>query len=115
MVIGATNNPGRYAYFAVKALLQHGHEVIPVGIKKGSIFGLEIINGLPDISMVHTITMYVGPVKQSAYIHYILKLNPNRIIFNPGTENDKLIKQALENDIEVVIDCTLMMLSSGEY
>ncbi|MFC2100320.1 CoA-binding protein [Bacteroidota bacterium] len=115
MVIGATTNQGRYAFFAVKELLYHGHDVIPIGIKKGNIFGMQIINGLPQIQDIHTITLYVGPKNQENYIDYIFELNPKRIIFNPGSENDKLIKQALLNDIEVIIDCTLMMLSNGEY
>jgi len=115
MVIGATTNSGRYAYFAINELLKNGHEVIPVGIKKGQVFGLDIINELPEIKNLHTITLYVGPLNQKPYIDYILNLKPERIIFNPGTENDKLIKEALLRDIDVVLDCTLMMLSNGTY
>jgi hypothetical protein len=42
-------------------------------------------------------------------------LKPKRIIFNPGTENDDLIKLAEENKIEPFIGCTLVMLSTGQY
>ena len=37
VVLGATPNPARYAYLATKRLKQAGHEVIPIGIKKGEI------------------------------------------------------------------------------
>jgi hypothetical protein len=46
---------------------------------------------------------------------YILDLQPKRIIFNPGTENEELIRQAKQNGIEPVIGCTLVMLSVGTY
>jgi hypothetical protein len=44
-----------------------------------------------------------------------MNLHPRRIIFNPGTENDELIKMAKENKIEPVMGCTLVMLSTGQY
>jgi predicted CoA-binding protein len=64
---------------------------------------------------VDTITLYLNPQNQKEYYDYILELKPNRIIFNPGTENEALIKQAKENGIEPVIGCTLVMLSTGLY
>jgi len=37
LVLGATPNPDRYAYLATEKLCAYGHEVVPVGIKKGMI------------------------------------------------------------------------------
>ncbi|MFZ1256965.1 MAG: CoA-binding protein, partial [Saprospiraceae bacterium] len=31
LVLGATTNPERYSYLAVKKLMEYHHEVIPVG------------------------------------------------------------------------------------
>ncbi|HWJ27009.1 MAG TPA: CoA-binding protein, partial [Flavisolibacter sp.] len=64
---------------------------------------------------VDTITLYLNPTNQIPYYDYILSLHPKRIIFNPGTENDELIKKAKENNIQPVIACTLVMLSTGQY
>ena len=44
-----------------------------------------------------------------------MNLRPKRIIFNPGTENDDLIKMAKDNNIKPVLGCTLVMLSTGQY
>jgi hypothetical protein len=49
------------------------------------------------------------------YYDYILSLKPKRIIFNPGTENEELMKLAKQNNIQPVVACTLVMLSIGNY
>jgi predicted CoA-binding protein len=97
VVIGASTNPERYSFKAVESLLNHGHPVVPVGTKKGEIFGLHIENGFPDIDDVDTVSLYVGPANQSEIIPYVLKLKPKRVIFNPGTEND-VFETLLENN-----------------
>lgn len=115
VVLGATNNPERYAYLAVQRLLRHGHEVVPVGIRAGQVEGLEILNGMPEVEDVDTVTLYVGPERQAAYYDYILSLQPKRIVFNPGTENPELMQMAEQQGIETVEGCTLVMLSVGNY
>lgn len=115
LVLGASPNPARYAYTAVRRLLQNGHEVIPMGIKKGAIEGLEIINDRPSFEAVDTITLYINPRLQKEYYEYLLNLKPKRIIFNPGTENPELMQLAQEAGIEVEAACTLVMLSIGNY
>ena len=42
-------------------------------------------------------------------------MKPERVIFNPGTENDEFIQLLEENGIEAVEACTLVMLSIGNY
>lgn len=115
MVIGASPNPQRYSNKAVLALRDKGHCVIPIGIRKGKIDGLEIINGQPDYSEIHTISLYIGPYVQNTYIDYLIDLCPQRIIFNPGTENEDFAKRCEQNNIEAVEACTLVMLATNQY
>lgn len=115
LVLGATPNPERYAYLATMRLAKYGHEVVPVGIRKGEIEGIEIIEGKPDVDAVDTVTLYVGEARQPEYYDYILSLQPKRIIFNPGTENPELMRLAQAQGIETVEGCTLVMLSIGAY
>lgn len=115
VVLGATPDPSRFAFKASRMLLEYGHEIVPVGIKKGEISGITIRNDQPPIEDVDTITMYIGTRNQPPLYDYILSLKPKRIIFNPGTENDDLIAMAKKNNIEPVIGCTLVMLSVGSY
>ena len=115
IVLGATPNIDRYAYRATVRLKDKGHEVIPLGNKKGEISGIKIENGTPQYEGVDTITLYLNPDNQKPYYDYILSLKPKRIIFNPGTENFELIRLAKEKGIETEIGCTLVMLSINNY
>ncbi len=115
LVLGASPNPARYSFLAVRRLLDADIEVVAVGIRKGEIDGLSILQGQPPVEDLHTISLYVGPKKQEDYYDYILKLRPKRLIFNPGTENPVLAKIARNAGIETQAACTLVMLSVGNY
>ncbi len=115
IVIGASDNPSRYSYKAVHALLNHGHDVIPVGIKNAEVAGMSILKGFPVFDNVHTVTLYVGKSKQELYYNYIVDLKPERVIFNPGTENDELKSLCEQNNIETVENCTLVMLANSSF
>jgi predicted CoA-binding protein len=115
VVIGASPNPERYGFIATERLVNNGIETVPVGIKKGSIGALTIINTKPQISGVHTVTLYLNPKNQEEWYSYILSLNPKRIIFNPGTENPQFAELASNSGIETTEACTLVLLSTGQY
>ncbi|AFL85243.1 hypothetical protein Belba_2699 [Belliella baltica DSM 15883] len=117
VIIGATTNTSRYAYIAAEMLFENKIPFTPVGIKKGSVFGKEILdlNDKPIIDDVDTITLYIGPRHQPEWYDYLISLKPKRIIFNPGTENIDLAKLAQENNIETVNACTLVMISTKQY
>lgn len=115
LILGATTNPARYAYTAAHRLTQNGHEIVPVGIKKGEVAGVEIINGRPKPDDIDTVTLYIGPRLQPQYYDYLMELKPKRIVFNPGTENPELEELAKNNGIETIEACTLVMLSVGNY
>lgn len=115
LILGATNNPGRYASLAANRLTAHGHPIINVGIKTGEVAGVPIERAEKIHPDVDTITLYVGPQHQNEYFRYILETRPKRIIFNPGTENPELESLAEENGIETMDACTLVLLSTGQY
>lgn len=115
VVLGASSNPSRYSYLAIRKLRNYQHPVIAIGKKKGAVGDVEIGTEHIPVNGVHTITLYLNPTNQKEYFDYILNLQPKRIIFNPGTENDELIKAARNKGIEPVIGCTLVMLSVGTY
>ncbi len=115
VVLGASENPARYSYLAVRKLNNYQHPVVAIGRKKGQIGDTEIHKDHIPVAEVHTVTLYLNPYNQKEYYDYILGLHPKRIIFNPGTENDELIEAAKKNGIEPVLGCTLVMLSVGTY
>jgi hypothetical protein len=117
VIIGATPNKNRYAYYAAQDLKKNDYDFSPVGIKKGIVEGKEILDlrQKPNIKDVHTVTIYLNPTNQRDWEEYILSLNPKRIIFNPGTENPNLLEKAEKKNIEAIYACTLVMLSVGTY
>ncbi len=115
VVIGASDNPERYANMAVRKLKKYGHEVIAVGLKDGMIGEVQITKERKPIADVDTVTLYVGPQHQPDWYEYILSLKPKRIIFNPGTENSEFEKMARDQGIETPEACTLVMLSVGDF
>jgi uncharacterized protein len=115
LIVGASTNPERYSYKAANSLLAHGHEIELVGQKEGEIKGHEIKTNYPELEGVDTVTMYVGPTNQPNLYDYILKQNPRRIIFNPGSENPEFEQLAMEKGIEVEEACTLVLLATGQY
>ena len=115
VVIGASENTDRYSNRAIRMLHHENIPIVAIGLRAGDVLGVKIQTGFPKIENVDTVTLYVGPQHQPHYYDYILGLKPERIIFNPGTENPEFEKKASKAGIEVVQACTLTMLSVGNY
>lgn len=115
LLLGATPNPSRYAYRAAHALASAGEPFVLVGIKTGEVAGQAIQQAFPAPGTVETVTLYVSPAHQAAYQDAILELKPKRVIFNPGTENPAFQARLQTAGIEVVVACTLVMLSTQQY
>ena len=115
LIIGASENPERYSYLATKLLVAHGHPVACIGLKPGHIDDTPIVTGEPELTDIHTITLYVNPAAQHALIPYLFSLAPKRIIFNPGTENPAFYKLLAAHDIQYEVACTLVLLATHQY
>lgn len=111
LVIGANPRPESYAYKAVSRLREKNFKVIALGITSGKISDVDIINEFPRNLDIHTVTLYINPKRQECYYQDILDLKPERVIFNPGTENYEFENMLRKNNIEVLEQCTLVMLS----
>lgn len=115
LILGATPNPDRYAYLAAHALVEKGHPIVNLGIKKGEVAGEPILHDRPALADIDTVTMYVGPQRQPEWYDYLISLHPQRIIFNPGTENPEFYALAEAQGIACEEACTLVLLRSGQY
>jgi len=115
LVLGASQNPARYSYLAVHRLRAHQHPVVAIGKRDGKVADVDIIKEHPLINDIDTITVYMNQNNQKQYYDYILSLNPKRIIFNPGAENDELAEMAAQQGIQPMEACTLVLLSTGQY
>lgn len=115
LVIGASENPERYSNKAIRALLTHHHEVVALGLKKGSVQNVEFHTEKEAFKNIDTVTLYVGPRNQPEYYDYIIELKPRRVIFNPGTENPEFISKLKSAGIYPETACTLILLATDQY
>ena len=115
LVLGASLKPNRYSYVAIKRLTEKSIITEAFGLKEGSINGVQIKTNFNDFQNIHTVTLYLNPKRQVEYYDAILQLEPKRVIFNPGTENLEFYKLLKNNNIEVEIACTLVLLSLNQY
>ncbi len=115
LILGATTNTNRYAYRAAESLTKHGFDIVPVGVRKGEVFGKTILNDKSLVDDIHTVTLYVGPANLTEWETYIIDLHPKRVIFNPGTENKPFEERLKKANIEVEHACTLVLLNLGAF
>jgi len=115
LVIGASMNPARYSHMAVLSLQKHGNDVVALAKRTGQVADITIQTEFPEKENIHTVSLYIGKERQPEYYNDLLELKPERVIFNPGTENDELASILETNGIETLEACTLVMLSTGQY
>lgn len=115
LVLGASLKTNRYSNMAVIRLQDHNIETEAFGVKKGNIREVQIKTNFSGFQNIHTVTLYVGTGHQPDYYGKILQLKPKRVIFNPGTENPEFYKILKDNEIEVEVACTLVLLSTNQY
>lgn len=115
LVIGASEKPDRYSNKAIRMLRRHGHPVVAIGPRAGKVEDVPFDHALLPFTDIHTVTLYVGEAHQPEYYAYVLGLKPERIIFNPGTENEAFEALASGAGIECLEACTLVLLTTGQY
>jgi uncharacterized protein len=115
LILGASDNPSRYSYLAIQRLRNNGHPVVAIGKKYTKVGDVNIIKDKEPLADVDTVTLYLNPLHQQEYYDYILSLQPKRIIFNPGAENEELAELAKKNNIKTMEACTLVLLSTGQF
>ena len=115
LVLGASLNPTRYSNMAINRLVDNEHPVEAVGLKNGEVAGVNIVAEKEPFEEIDTVTLYLNPKRQEEYYDYILSLKPQRVIFNPGTENPEFYKILEENNIESEVACTLVLLGTNQY
>ncbi len=117
LVLGASNKPERYSYLAINRLRANEVPTLAVGKREYTIGDVEVMNHWDHekISDIHTVTLYLSAKNQDGFIQKILDLKPNRVIFNPGTENPDFESDLSHAGIKPLRACTLVLLATGQY
>jgi predicted CoA-binding protein len=115
LVIGASLKETRYSNLCIKTLVSGHFPVTAIGSREGLVDEINVQTGFPLLKNIHTVTLYLGPQNQKPWYSYVLNLKPERVVFNPGTENQEFENILSTAGIEVVEDCTIMMVESYRY
>lgn len=117
LIIGASTKTDRYSYKATKMLKEYDHEVQLLAKREADVLGEKILDDWSrlDLMNLDTVTLYISSKFQAEYYDKILDLNPNRVIFNPGTENPEFYKLLKERGVFYTEACTLVLLRTGQY
>jgi len=116
VILGASQDPQRFAYRAMRKLKEFGHQVLLVNPNLDEIEGQKVYPSLSEIRQpVDTLTLYLAPEKSLPLAKAILDLRPQRVIFNPGTESPELMKELADHSIHYLRNCTLVMLDTGIF
>jgi hypothetical protein len=115
-VLGASDHPQRYSYLATQRLLEHGFTPIPVNPTLKEVLGLPVVPRLGEIQQpVDTLTVYLSPKRSTPLADEIIQLHPQRVIFNPGAENEELQNRLDKAGIPWIHACSLVLLSTGRF
>ena len=115
LVLGASTKPERYAYKAIAMLVEKGHSVLAIGQNAGEVVGIKIQTKAIPLKNIDTVTLYLNSARQRDYYNYIVEAAPNRVVFNPGTENPEFYQLLKLNNIKVEVACTLVLLATNQY
>ncbi len=115
LVLGASANPARYSHMAINMLRSKEHPVVAIGKRKAEVADVSVTTEKEPFDDIDTVTLYLNAGNQKAFYDYIIALQPERIIFNPGAENPELEHLAKEHGIATMNACTLVLLTTGQF
>ena len=115
LVFGASLTPHRYSNLAIHRLREHKMDTVAFGLRAGEVAGVQIKTNLDELPNVDIVTLYLGAERQKEYYERIIALQPDRVIFNPGTENEYFYSLLEQHKIQIEVACTLVLLATGQY
>lgn len=116
LILGASDNPERYAYLVMKTLAEKNLDFILVNPRLRQIDGHPCLASLEEVNEpVDTITVYLNPTHQAPLLPRMARLRPRRVIFNPGSESPASQQYLMAQGIKVLEACSLVLLKTGQY
>ncbi len=114
-VVGASEDPAKYAYLAVQRFAARGYTVWPVHPSGQPVAGHRCFPGLAQLpGKPDVISMYVNPRIGSGLADAIASAKPRLVILNPGADGEPVASALRGRGLHVVEACTLVLLAQGD-
>lgn len=109
-VVGSVHNKEKFAYKIFKVLKSKGYEVYPVdpsGISVDEEVTYKTLKDLPIIP--EAVDMVINPIKGMGFVDEASSLGVKFIWFQPGAENDEIVKKAEGYGMNVIYKKCVMV------
>jgi len=108
-IVGATIKKQKYGYKVLVDLKNKGFKVVPINPKYGEVAGLTCYPDLISLEDRPDVVVLVVPPKVSqAIVKNCEELKLNKIWFQPGAEDDKVINLAHKLNLEIMTGKCIM-------
>lgn len=115
-VLGASDKPERYSNRAIRELVLHGYDVIPVHPMIPSVEGIPVVARLGNIHRpFDVISVYVRPQVTDGLIDEIISCSPRVVVFNPGTESPDAERRLSDAGIGILHACTITTVRTDTF
>jgi predicted CoA-binding protein len=118
VIIGASQDRGRYSNKAVRAWTNRGWTVVPVHPKHDEVEGLKAFPSVDQVpGAVDVASFYVPPEVGIKVLDAVAKKGIKEVYLNPGAESDELVAKAQSLGLETHVACSILAIgeSPGEY
>ncbi len=114
-VVGASEDPAKYAYLAVQRFAARGYTVWPVHPSGQMVAGHACLPGLGQLpGRPDVVTMYVNPRIGAGLAEAIVKAAPRLVILNPGADGEPFASALRAKGLHVLEACSLVLLAQGD-
>ncbi len=109
-IVGASSDPSKFGYKAIKAYLQRGYEVFPVNPKAGEIEGLTAYATLAEIptAKLDRISVYLPPAVGLKVLDEIAAKPHGELWLNPGSDSDEVVARAHALKLDPIVACSIV-------
>ena len=115
-MIGASNNPRKFGYGAVRAFRRHGDTVVPINPHETQVDGLRAYASVLDVpGPIDMASMYVPPEIGEQVIEEVARKKIPEVWLNPGAESDALITRARALQIQPTVGCSVIGIGENPY
>jgi predicted CoA-binding protein len=115
-VIGASSNPRKFGYRAVRAFRRQGYTVIPINPNEAAVDGLKTYGSVLDVAEpIDMATFYVPPEVGEKVIIDVAKKGIPEVWLNPGSESAELVRLARALKIEPILACSVLGIGENPY